>query len=91
MLSKAWANIAGLVRLSDELATGKTTAEAALKKALAEVGALSRENCQMDRRINGLLTVANQRDHLFRENKRLLGELTAFVAPDNRQTRADAP
>lgn len=73
-LRKARANIAGLVRLSDDLTTGKAAAEAALKKALADVGALNRENSEMARRINGLLSVSEQRDHLFRENQRLLME-----------------
>lgn len=78
-LRKARANIAGLVRLSDDLATSKAAAEASLKEALAEVGALNRENSEMDRRINGLLSVAEQRDHLFRENQRLLMERKAQV------------
>ena len=74
-LRKARANIAGLVRISDDLATGKSAAEESLKKAVAEVGALNRENSEMDRRINGLLSVAEQRDHLFRENQRLMMDL----------------
>lgn len=74
-LSKARANIAGLVRLSDDLVTGKAAAEGSLNKALVEVGALNRENSEMDRRINGLLTVVEQRDYLLRENQRLLMEM----------------
>ncbi len=74
MLRKAQANVAGLVQMNDLLAIGKASAEAALKKALAEVGTPNRDNSEMDRRINGLLTVVEQREHLFRENQRLLME-----------------
>ncbi len=81
MLHKARRNIAGLVQLSDDLATGKTSAEDALNKARSEVARLNRENSEMDRKINGLLTVAEQRDYLTRENQRLLGELRKVTEP----------
>ncbi len=81
MLHKARRNIAGLVQLSDDLATGKASAEDALKKALSEVARLNRENSEMDRKINGLLSVAEQRNHLIRENQRLLGELKKVTEP----------
>lgn len=74
MLCKARRNVAGLVQLSDDLTTGKATAEAALKKALGQVSELNLENSQLCERIRSLELVANQRDHLFRENQRLLGE-----------------
>ncbi|MCM2362493.1 hypothetical protein [Pseudomonas sp. SR18] len=74
-LNKARRNIAGLIQLSDDLATGKTSAEDALNKARSEVSRLNRENSEMDRKINGLLTVAEQRDHLFRENQELLSQI----------------
>ena len=76
MLNKARRNIAGLVQLSDELATGKASAELALKKALENIGRLNRENSDMGGKIASLDVVADQRDHLFRENQRLLMELT---------------
>lgn len=80
-LNKARRNIAGLVQLSDDLSTGKTSAEDALNKARSEVSRLNRENSEMDRKINGLQSVAEQRDHLFRENQRLLGELRKLTEP----------
>ncbi|MBD8235682.1 hypothetical protein SOM46_09085 [Pseudomonas fluorescens] len=82
-LNKARRNIAGLVQLSDDLATGKTSAEDALNKARSEVSRLNRENSEMDRKVNGLLIVGEQRDHLFRENQRLLGELRKFNDPQS--------
>ncbi|MBA2927041.1 hypothetical protein G9Q86_00535 [Pseudomonas sp. CCUG 57209] len=81
MLHKARRNIAGLVQLSDDLSTGKTSAEGALNKACSEVARLNRENSEMDRKINGLLTLAEQRDYLTRENQRLLGELRKVTEP----------
>lgn len=81
LLHKARENIAGLVQLSDNLATGKAAAESSLKKVLSDVGALNRDNSEMDRRINGLLAVVEQRDHLFRENQRLLLELKVLRGP----------
>ena len=74
LLCNARKNIAGLVQINDALSTEKALAEESLRKALAEVGALNRETSEMDRRINGLMTVAQQRDELFRENQRLLLE-----------------
>ena len=87
MLHKARRNIAGLVQLSDDLSTRKASAEDALNKARSEVARLNRENSEMDRKINGLLTVAEQRDYLTRENQRLLKELkdekkTSLVVAD---------
>ena len=74
LLRNARKNIAGLVQMNDALSTEKALAEESLKKARAEVGALNREASEMDRRINGLMAVAQQRDELFRENQRLLLE-----------------
>ncbi|MFV3016792.1 hypothetical protein ACM9HO_14065 [Pseudomonas sp. KHB2.9] len=71
-LRKARDNVRGLVQMNDELATGKAVAEMALKKALADAGRLNQETSEMGRRINGLMGVVEQRDHLFRENQRLL-------------------
>ena len=83
LLRNARKNIAGLVQLCDELTTSKASAEDALNKARSEVSRLNRENSETDRKINGLLTVAEQRDHLFRENQRLLGELRKFNEPQS--------
>jgi hypothetical protein len=72
MLRKARANIAGLVQMNDLLATGKATADASLKKALSQVAELNLDNSQLNEKIRSLHLVAEQRDHLFRENQRLL-------------------
>ncbi|WP_460060176.1 hypothetical protein [Pseudomonas sp. H2_H09] len=77
-LRKARANVAGLVQMNDALITGKANAESALKLARSEISRLNLENSQMGRRINSLMTVCEQRDHLFRENQRLLLELKVF-------------
>ncbi|MDO9344826.1 MAG: hypothetical protein Q7T99_15210 [Pseudomonas sp.] len=74
MLRRARANVAGLVQLSDDLATGKAAAEASLKKALSQVAVLNLDNSQLNEKIRSLQLVAEQRDHLFRENQRLLME-----------------
>lgn len=81
MLHKARRNVAGLVQLSDDLATGKATAEAALKKAMDNIARLNVENSDMGRKIASLNVVADQRDHLFRENQRLLMERKAQQLP----------
>lgn len=73
LLSKARANIAGLVQMNDLLATGKASAEAALREAL---GRLSEVNDQEPSNVSfrPIDLITGQRDHLFRENQRLLGE-----------------
>ncbi|WP_256581507.1 hypothetical protein [Pseudomonas sp. QC2] len=81
MLRKARANIAGLVQMNDLLATGKATADASLKKALSQVAELNLDNSQLNEKIRSLHLVAEQRDHLFRENQRLLLEKKLSLAP----------
>ncbi|WP_339455722.1 hypothetical protein [Pseudomonas sp. EA_65y_Pfl1_P120] len=81
MLSRARKNIAGLVQLSDELSTGKAKAEAALKKALADVARLNLDTSELGGKLRSLELVANQRDYLSRENQRLLLELTVLRGP----------
>ncbi|WP_332847528.1 hypothetical protein [Pseudomonas lactucae] len=83
MLSKARANVAGLVQMNDALITVKADAESALKKAASEISRLNLDNSQLDRRLNSLMVVAEQRDHLFRENQRLLMELKALKEPQS--------
>lgn len=74
MLRKARANIAGLVQMNDLLATGKASAEDALKEALERAPAKSNDaSDNVSFRPIDLIT--QQRDHLFRENQQLLGEL----------------
>ena len=82
MLKKARANVAGLVQLSDELSTGKASAEAELKKALAEVSRLNLATSDLGSKNYSLQLVAEQRDHLFRENQRLLMELKVLRGPE---------
>ncbi|MCF5025121.1 hypothetical protein [Pseudomonas lurida] len=79
LLRKARHNIAGLVQMSDALATGKAQAEKALKSALVEIAVL-KDKCS-EPAILGMKLVAEQRDHLLRENQRLLSELSKVSAP----------
>jgi hypothetical protein len=81
MLRRARSNIAGLVQLSDDLATGKASTEDALKKALADVGRLNLDTSEMGTKLRSLELIAHQRDHLFRENQRLLLELRVLKEP----------
>ncbi|WP_426134904.1 hypothetical protein [Pseudomonas sp. PWP3-1b2] len=79
MLSRARANIAGLVQMNDLLATGKAEAESALKAARAEYETL-KSSCT-EPGILSMKLVAEQRDHLLRENQRLLGDLAKLTEP----------
>ncbi|WP_339468247.1 MULTISPECIES: hypothetical protein [unclassified Pseudomonas] len=80
MLRKARANIGGLVQMNDVLATGKVAAEAALAKALERIANMNdREPDNVSFRPIDLVT--GQRDHLLRENQRLLLELKVFRGP----------
>jgi len=72
MLRKARANVAGLVQMNDLLSTGKALAEAELTKARSEISRLNYDNSALDRRVNSLMMVSEQRDYLLRENQRLL-------------------
>ena len=74
MLRKARANIAGLVQMNDLLATGKASAEAALRDAIERSSAVANdEPVNVSFRPIDLNT--GQRDELLRENHQLLGEL----------------
>ncbi|WP_034127805.1 hypothetical protein [Pseudomonas fluorescens] len=81
MLRRARANIAGLVQMNDLLMTGKDQAENSLKAALSQVAGLNLENSRQGRKLNGLAIITEQRDHLLRENQRLLEELRALKEP----------
>ena len=83
MLRKARANVAGLVQLSDDLTTDKSSAEAALKKAMADVARLNIATTEIGVKNRSLEMVAEQRDHLFRENQRLLMELEVLRRPQS--------
>lgn len=84
-LNKARKNIAGLVQMNDLLATGKAAAEAALAKALERMPAISNE-VPDNMSFRPIDLVTGQRDHLLRENQRLLGELR-----DLKEASAPAP
>ena len=87
MLNKARANIAGLVQMNDLLATGKASAELALKQALERASAMNdQEPDNLSFRPIDLVT--GQRDHLLRENQRLLLELKAINVPPAELTSA---
>ena len=81
MLRRARANIAGLVQMNDLLMPGEGPVEAALKAALSQVAALSLETSRQGRKLNGLAIITEQRDHLLRENQRLLLELSVYKQP----------
>ena len=81
MLRKARANVAGLVQMNDLLATGKTTAEAKLRYFAAELSRTNIQSSEMAKEIMGLKMIASQNEHLFRENQRLLMELTNLTEP----------
>jgi hypothetical protein len=78
-LSKSRANIAGLVQMNDALASGKDKAEKALKAALLELGEVKQASTEPG--ILSMKLVAEQRDYLFRENQRILLELSVLKGP----------
>lgn len=79
MLTKARANIAGLVQMNDLLATSKANADEAARAAVIEL-----EEFKIACTEPGILSmklVAEQRDFLLRENQRLLMEMKAQQLP----------
>ena len=76
MLRRTRANIAGLAQMNDLLVTGKMAAESALAKAHERIAA---EPDNLSFRPIDLVT--EQRDHLHRENQRLLLELSVLRGP----------
>lgn len=81
MLRKARANVAGLVQMNDLLAVGKASAEVKLRDAEAELSRTNVHSSEMAKEIMGLKMIASQNEHLFRENQRLLMELTNLTEP----------
>jgi chromosome segregation ATPase len=73
-LRQARERIFKLVEMNDELSDGKAKAEAGLKKSAAEISRLQSERGELLGQVNSLLRVSDQRDHLFRENQRLLSD-----------------
>ncbi|WP_338571948.1 hypothetical protein V6L78_28060 [Pseudomonas canadensis] len=78
-LRKARANISGLVQMNDVLAAGKAKAEKALKEALVELSEVKQATTEPG--ILSMKLVAEQRDYLFRENQRILLELSVLKGP----------
>lgn len=80
MLRKARANVAGLVQMNDLLATGKASAEAALKEAL-ELSPAKSNDAPDNLSFRPIDLITQQRDHLFTENQRLLLEIKVLRGP----------
>ena len=78
-LTKARRNIAGLVQMNDVLVTGKAQAEDAAMAAAAELEGFKRACTEPG--VLGMKLVEQQRDHLLRENQRLLSEVRKFTEP----------
>lgn len=78
MLRKARANIAGLVQMNDLLATGKASAEANLRKAVADLSSANVKNSEYSNKIMALMMMSSQNEHLIREKQQLLQELRAL-------------
>lgn len=76
MLRKARANISGLVQMNDALLISKTRAEKTLQAALDRIQGMTQEPADAGR-FRTIDLITEQRDHLFRENQRLLLELKA--------------
>jgi len=79
-LRAARENIEGLIQMNGDLAAGKASAEAALKKEIANIARVNYENWELGGKMHGLEVVVEQRDHLFRQNQRLLMELKDLKA-----------
>jgi len=81
-LTRARRNIAGLVHMNDLLITGKAQADSAAMAAAAELEEFKRGCTEPG--VLGMRLVEQQRDHLFRENQRLLEERSSnpkFTTP----------
>ncbi|MFL1493601.1 hypothetical protein [Pseudomonas antarctica] len=82
LLRKARKNISGLVQMNDLLPTGKASAEKELMSALERISVMNDETPDnMSFRPIDLIT--EQRDHLHRENQRLLLELSVLRGPQS--------
>ncbi|NUT73513.1 hypothetical protein HNO86_00510 [Pseudomonas sp. C1C7] len=73
-LRQAREKIFKLVQMNDELSAGAGKAEAELKQALDTIERLNDEASDLKGRVQSLRLIADQRDHLFHENQRLLRE-----------------
>lgn len=75
MLTKARANIAGLVQMNDLFATSKANADEAARAAVLELEEF--KSACTEPGVLSMKLVAEQRDYLLRENQRLLMERKA--------------
>ena len=79
-LRKARANISGLVHMNDLLATGKASVEKELMSALERISAMN-DGAPDNMSFRPIDLITEQRDHLHRENQRLLLELSVLRGP----------
>ncbi|MDP9653337.1 UNVERIFIED_ORG: outer membrane protein TolC [Pseudomonas putida] len=73
-LRQAREKIFNLVEMHTEVAGERDTLRAQLAAAKAESSRLQVENSELSGKVRSLLLVSDQRDHLFRENQKLLIE-----------------
>ena len=81
LLTRARANIAGLVQMNDLLLANKAQADKDLKAAIADLSRANNHSSEMSKQIMSLKMIASQNEHLRVENQRLLLELTVFRGP----------
>jgi len=79
MLRRARANIAGLVQMNDLLMAGKADAEERLAVAGEKISKLEQQYSFAS--VQSVKIITGQRDHLLRENQRLLTELSVYKQP----------
>ena len=75
-LAKARANVAGLVQMTDTLLTAKARAERSLKDAQDRLSGTTQVQSETGS-FRPIDLATEQRDHLHRENQRLLLEMSA--------------
>lgn len=73
-LRQARENIFKLVEMHTDVAGERDTLRSQLAAAKADESRLHGENSELSSQVRSLLLVSDQRDHLFRENQRLLME-----------------
>ncbi|CRM71601.1 hypothetical protein [Pseudomonas sp. 25 E 4] len=81
LLTRARANIAGLVQMNDLLLAGKTKTETELRLALADLSSAHIHGSEMSKEIMSLKMIAGQNEYLRIENQRLLLELKVYRGP----------
>ena len=79
MLRRARANIVGLVQMNDLLMAGKADVEERLAVAVKKTSKLEQQYSFAS--VQSVKIITGQRDHLLRENQRLLVELSVYKQP----------